>query len=309
MGRGHGHGHGHGHGMAATRAGARHLPRLRIALILTGTYLVVEVAAALATGSLALLSDAAHMLTDVAGLGMALAAISVANRLQRPSGHTFGLYRLEILAALVNAVLLTCVGIYVLWEAIDRLANPVAVPSISLLVVAGIGLIVNLAAFALLRDGADESLNVRGAYLEVVADMVTSLGVLVGGFLMMATGWSWIDPVIGTAVGLLVVPRAIRLGIQALRVLVQAAPSHVDVEALRVDLANIPGVREVRDLHVWTLTSEMEVGSVHLTVERGSDHHAVLDRAQQLLRQDYAVAHPTVQIEPADHRDCPEAEW
>lgn len=307
MGRG--HGHGHGHGMAATRAGVRHLPRLRIALILTATFLVVEVAAALATGSLALLSDAGHMLTDVAGLGMALAAISVANRLQRPNGHTFGLYRLEILAALVNAVLLTGVGAYVLWEAIDRLANPVAVPSIPLLVVAGIGLIVNLAAFALLRGGADESLNVRGAYLEVVADMVTSLGVLVGGFLMMATGWSWIDPVIGTAVGLLVVPRAIRLGLQALRVLVQAAPSHVDVELLRADLATIPGVREVRDLHVWTLTSEMEVGSVHLTVERGSDHHAVLDQAQQLLRQDYAVAHPTVQIEPADHRDCPEAEW
>lgn len=304
-----GQGHGHGHGLAAASAGARHLPRLRMALGLTAAFLIVEVVTALTTGSLALLSDAGHMLTDVAGLGMALAAISVANRGQSSSGHTFGLYRLEILAALANAVLLTGVGIYVLWEAIDRLANPVEVPSVPLLVVAGVGLVVNLVAFGLLRAGANQSLNVRGAYLEVVADMFTSLGVLAGGFLMMVTWWPWVDPVIGAVVGLFVVPRAIRLGVQALRVLIQAAPSHVDVEALRSDLANIPGVQEVRDLHVWTLTSEMEVASAHLTVERRSDHHAVLDRAQHLLRQDYAIPHPTVQIEPTDHRDCPGAEW
>ena len=268
----------HAHGDAAARAGARHAGRLWWAFALIASVFVLEAVAGVITGSLALLSDAGHMLTDVLGLGMALAAIHLANRAGTGGGRSFGLYRLEIFAAFANAVLLFGVAGYVLVEAVLRLDDPPEIATGAVLVVAFIGLVVNLVAVALLRGGATESINVEGAYLEVLADMIGSIAVIVAAALMAATGWWWLDPVAGALLGLWILPRAWRLGHQALRVLLQAAPPGLDLTALRSDLAGLDGVVDVHDLHVWTLTSEMDVASAHVTVGAGTDSHAVLDR-------------------------------
>ena len=308
MGAGHGHHHGHG-GSGPARAGARHAPRLRLAFALIGAFFLVEAAAGLLTGSLALVADAGHMLTDVVGIGMALAAISFASRRGASGQRTFGLYRLEILAALANAALLFGVALYVLAEAVGRLSEPPEVPGGPVLAVAAAGLAVNLAAFFLLRTGAGESLNVEGAYLEVVADAVGSLGAVGAAVVLQTTGWRYVDPLVGVAVGLFILPRTWRLGGQALRILVQAAPPHVDPEAVRADLAALPGVVDVHDLHLWTLTSDMEVASAHLMVAAGTDAHGVLDQARDLLREVHRVDHATLQVEPDDHRGCEELSW
>lgn len=318
MGADHGHseGHSHAHGMSLARAGERHRTRLTIAFALIATFFVVEAVAGVLTNSLALLSDAGHMLTDVIGLGMALAAIQLATRhalaareRDDPSSHTFGLYRLEILAAFVNSLLLIGVAAYVLVEAVRRLADEPEVLGGPMLVVAVLGLAVNLVAFALLRDGANESLNVEGAYLEVVADTIGSLGVIVAALGMKVFGWGWIDPVIGALIGLWILPRAWRLGRQAVRILLQSAPPHVDIARMRDDLLAIPGVADVHDLHVWTLTSEMESVSAHLVTSGSVDHHGVLDQARVLMAETYGIEHGTFQVEPDSHTGCTDVDW
>ncbi|MGH9183124.1 MAG: cation diffusion facilitator family transporter [Acidimicrobiales bacterium] len=302
-------GHDHPCGSGASRAGARHLGRLRAAFVLTLGFFAVEVAAAAVTGSLALLSDAGHMLTDAGGLGMALAAIGLASRQPQRPGRTFGLYRLEILAALVNSVLLLGVAGYVLVEAVRRLEDPPGVPGVPMLVVATLGLGVNLVALRLLSAGATESLNVEGASLEVLADAVGSVGVIAAAAVVVLTGWGWADPLAAVAIGLFILPRALRLAAKAVRILVQAAPPHIDLDAVRTDLAALAGVVDVHDLHLWTLTSEMEVASAHLMVAAGTEAHGVLDQARVLLRERYRVDHATLQVEPEDHRGCDEIRW
>lgn len=299
-----GGGHDHVHG--ASHAGARHKGRLLAAFALLATFMVVEVVAGLATRSLALLSDAGHMLTDVVGLGMALAAIQLASRGAHRRHQTFGLYRLEILAALANAVLLLGVALYVLVEAVRRFGDPEEVSLGPMLVVACLGLGANLVAFGLLRAGAKQSLNLEGAYLEVVADTIGSVGVILGGLVMHATGWHWVDPAIGVAIGAWILPRTVRLGGKAVRILVQAAPAGVDLDAIESDLEALEGVVDVHDLHVWTLTSDMEVASAHLMVRVGTDSHAVLDRARDVLGERHGITHATLQIEPDDHQGCDE---
>jgi len=300
------HGH-HDHG--SIRAGERHKGRLATAFVLLAVFMVVEVVGGLVSDSLALLSDAGHMLTDVIGLGMALAAIQLASSSRERSHQTFGLYRLEILAALANAVLLVGVAIYVVVEAIGRFGDPPDVATGMLLVVAVLGLAANLVAFALLREGAKESLNLEGAYLEVLSDTVGSVAVIVGGLVIEATGWTWVDAAVGVAIGLWILPRTWRLGAKAVRILVQAAPAGVDLGALEADLAGVAGVVDVHDLHVWTLTSDMEVVSAHLMVSAGTDHHGVLDQARSLLRDGYRIEHATLQVEPDDHKGCHEMTW
>jgi len=304
-----GHGHSHAPGVAAGRAGARHVGRLWWAFGLISVFFVVEVVGGLLSNSLALLSDAAHMLTDLVGLGMALAAIHVASRAATRTDRTFGLYRLEILAALANAVLLLGVGVYVLAEAVLRVRDPEAIESGLMLVLALGGLAVNVIAMFLLRQGASESLNVKGAYLEVLADLLASVGVVVAAVIVGVTGWEYADPLIAGLIGVFIFPRTVRLGAQALRVLVQAAPPEIDVDAMRADLGLLPGVVDVHDLHVWTLTSDMEVASAHLMVRVGTDSHAVLDQARDMLGEHYNVHHATLQIEPDDHRGCDEVNW
>lgn len=315
---GHNHAHSHGHGVSAAaggeRAGARHRGRLAAAFAVLFVFMVVEVVVGLITGSLALLSDAGHMITDVAGLGMALAAISLADRHVAGSAathpnRTFGLYRLEILAALANAVLLFGVAGYVLVEAVGRIGDAPEMNSGPILAAAVAGLAANLVAFVLLREGSRESINVEGAYLEVLADTLGSVGVIVGAIVMGVTGWGWVDPVVGVAIGLWVVPRTWRLAGQALRILIQAAPHGLDLDALTSDLAAIEGVVDVHDLHVWTLTSEMDVASAHLMIGVDRDAHAVLDGARSVLQERYGISHATLQVEPADHRGCDDITW
>jgi cobalt-zinc-cadmium efflux system protein len=282
---------------------------LAVAFCLIVAFLVVQVVVGLVTSSLALLSDAGHMATDALGLGMALAAIHAASASQAHVQRTFGLYRLEILAALANAVLLFAVAGYVLIEAIRRLGDPPDINAVPVLVVGVLGLAVNLVAFRLLRAGARESLNVEGAYLEVVADLLGSVGVIVGAAVWGLTDWGWVDPVIGAAIGVFILPRAWRLGREALRVLLQAAPAGVDVADIQRELSALPGIVDVHDLHVWTLTSEMEVASAHLMVRTGTDTHGVLDQARWLLQERYGLEHATLQVEPEDHRGCDDVHW
>ena len=288
----------------------RYRPRLVIAFTMAATFLVVETIVAFVSQSLVLLSDAGHMLTDVVGVGMALAAITVASRAGGGRGRrTFGLYRLEVLAALANAILLFGVAGYVLWAAVRRLGDPVDVPATPVLAVAAVGLVLNLVSYLLLRRGAEESMNVRGAALEVLADAVGSAVVLVVAVVMTITAWDWVDPVAAIGLGLFILPRAARLAAHALRVLLEAAPPHIDLAGVQADLADIPGVLDVHDLHIWTLTSDMEVATAHVMIGPSTDSHAVLDQAQQRLRERHGVMHATLQLEPSDHTGCDEVGW
>ena len=299
-------GHGHGHASAS----GQHVGRLWAALGLGATFLVVETTIGVATGSLALISDAAHMLTDVIGIGLALAAVILAARNHTNQSRTFGMYRAEVLAALANAVLLFAVAGYVLYEAVERFAAPPAVPGLPVVLTAVTGLVINAIAFLLLREGAKESLNLRGAYLEVLSDLVGSVGVLISGLITLTTGWRYADPVIAVAIGLFVLPRTWGLAKRALRILFQHAPERVDVERLRDDLTALDGVTEAHDVHVWTLTSGMEVASVHLAVAPEATPADVLVRAQKLLTDDYRLEHATVQVEPRDATaKCRDLSW
>ncbi|EHR52325.1 cation diffusion facilitator family transporter [Saccharomonospora marina XMU15] len=305
-----GHGHGHGHLPAAGSASGRYVRQLAAALVIGAAFLTLELVVGLATSSLALISDAAHMLTDVLGVGMALTAVLLARRSGPTLNRTFGMYRAEVLAALGNAVLLFGVAGYVTFEAVTRIGDPPAVPGLPVLLVAVAGMCANVVAFLLLRHGARESLNVRGAYLEVIADLIGSLGVLISGAVTLLTGWRYADPIAGVAIGLFVLPRTVILARRALRILFQHAPHGVDVGALNAELARLPGVEDVHDLHVWTLTSGMEVASAHLTVHAETDTSAVLAAAQKLLLTGYSIEHATLQVEPRESaRRCAQLSW
>ncbi|MGH8910124.1 MAG: cation diffusion facilitator family transporter [Egibacteraceae bacterium] len=304
-----GHSHSHGGAGAALSAGGRHRSRLVWAFGLILGFFAVEVVGGLVTNSLALLSDAGHMLTDVIGLGMALAAIQAARGSRPHPQRSFGVYRLEILAALANAVLLFAVALYVLYEAVRRFADPPEVLGLPLLAIAVAGLAVNLVAFFLLRQGSKESLNVRGAYLEVLADTLGSVGVIVAAVILATTGWPYADLIVGAGIGLFILPRTWRLGGEALRILLQAAPPEIDLDALRRDLAALDDVVDVHDAHVWTLTSAMDVASAHLMTRAGADMHRVLDQARHLLTERYHIDHATLQVEPDTHQGCQDLTW
>jgi len=304
----HSHSHAHSHG-ASARAGSRFAGRLRITFVLTLGFLVVQVIVGLATSSLAVLSDAGHMATDVLGVGMALAAIHAAGRPGIADHRTFGLYRLEILAALANAALLFGVAIYVGIEAIDRFRDPQGVTSGPVLAIGIVGLAVNLVCFAVLRSGAEASLNVRGAYLEVLSDALGSVGVIVAAVAMWTTGRAWVDPAVGVAIGIFILPRAWRLARDALRVLVQAAPAGIDIDEVRDALHHLDGVTDVHDLHLWTLTSEMDVVTAHLAVETAEQAQHVLDEALGMLTLRFGLAHATLQVEAASARRCDDLDW
>jgi cobalt-zinc-cadmium efflux system protein len=293
------------HSALAPRSVPDDFKRLRSSLLLVVGFMVVEIVGGLLTGSLALLSDAGHMGIDALSLGMAMAAV-VANRRLRPAGHTFGLYRMEILAALANTVLLLGLAAYILIESVGRLSTPTAIESGPMLVVALGGLVVNIISLRWLQG---ESLNIAAARAEVIADLAASVGVVVAAIVLARTGWTQVDSVAALAVAALIVPRAWKIGRQATRILVQAAPPGLDLEALRAELERIPGVVDLHDLHVWTLTSGMEVASAHLLVGAEVDSHATLDRARNLLEDVYGIAHATLQVEARSHRNCVEIEW
>jgi len=275
-----------------------HGSRRRLALVLglTCAFLAVEVVAGVLTGSLSLLADAGHMLTDVAGLVLALAAMKFAER--RPSPRrTYGYHRVEILAALTNALILAAVAGYILAEAWARFRSPQPVASVPVLAVAVAGLVVNLTGALLLRRGSRASLNVRGAYNEVLADALSSIGVIAGAAVITATGWLWVDPLVAVAIALFVVPRTWALVREAVHVLLEGTPPEVDLTALRAAMEGVPGVRTVHDLHVWTLTSGIHALSAHAVLQEGASHGAVLGALRQRVVDGFPISHVTVQLE------------
>lgn len=310
-GRGHGHGlgHAHGHPPAPGHAGARYRVRLAAAFGLTAAFFVVELLAALASGSLALLSDAGHMAADVVALGAALLATVVATRPDGSGRRTYGRYRAEIFASGLAVLIMLGVGVYVLVEAVGRIGGDAPVASGTMLLVGALGLAVNVAAIALLRSGSRESLNVRGAYLEVVADAAGSVGVMVAAVLIRVTGSPVWDLVVAVTIAVFVVVRAALLGRQVLAVLGQHAPEGLDPAEVAASLGAIDGVGEVHDLHLWTLTSGMHVGTVHLVVHDRDRHMTALREARTVLLERYGIDHVTVQVESPERDGCHELDW
>ena len=270
--------------------------RLAVVLGLTTVYLIAEVIGGLMTGSLALLADAGHMLTDVAGLGLALFAMSFAARPATPE-RTYGFHRVEILAALINSVVLVGISLFVLYEAWERLRNPQPVASGAMLAVAVVGLVVNLVGVSILKGGASGSLNVQGAYFEVLSDLLASIGVIVAGVVMWTTGWYYADPIISAAIGLFILPRTFKLMGAAIGVLLEGTPSDVNLAAVRARLGELAGVEGLHDLHVWTLTSGMNAMSLHVVLADGADHDDVLARVRHVVTGELHIAHVTVQVE------------
>ena len=301
-----GHGHSHGHGSALARSGEAAKRPLAIALAITAVTLVVQVWVGIAYGSLSLLTDGAHLLTDVGGIVLALAAVTLASRSTRDD-RTFGLYRLEVLSALANGALLIAVAAWAIVEAVERIQDPPEVPGAPVLVVGAVGLVANLVSLRLLSGGS--SLAAEGARMEVLADAVGSVGVVVGGGLILLTDAPVIDAWIGLAIGVWIVPRAVRLARDALKVLLQSAPDHLDLDAVQSDLDAVDDVVDVHDLHVWTLTTDMDVLTAHLMVRDGADQHAVLDSARQLLAERHGIHHATLQVEPETHLGCDQVDW
>jgi cation diffusion facilitator family transporter len=296
-----GHDHGHAHGTVA----AAHRGRLTVVLALTGIVFVVEVVGALLSGSLALLADAGHMATDALGIGMALTAVTLAQRPAR-GRRTFGLQRLEVLAAVANGLLLLGVGGYVLVEAVRRIGDPPEIHSGWMLSVALLGLAVNLGSLALLRNGQGESLNTRGAYLEVLGDALGSVAVIAAAVVIATTGWTAADVLASLVVGCLVLPRAWSLLREAFDVLLEAAPRGVDLEEVRAHVLGVSGVIAVHDLHAWTITSGQPVLSAHVVVadEVLADGHGgrVLDALCACLGDHFDLEHCTFQLESAGHQ-------
>ncbi len=303
MGAGDAHGHV-GSGRAVSAAG-RHRSRLAWALGLTVAYMGAEVIGGLLTGSLALLADAAHMLTDAGGLALALVAIRFAERPATPQ-KTYGYVRFEILSALANAVVLLLVTFYILYEAYQRFLDPPEVLSGPMLAIAAVGLVVNLVSMRLLAAGSSESLNVKGAYFEVLSDMLGSLGVIAAAAIILLTGWTLADPLIGAGIGLFIVPRTWRLLSQAVHILLEGTPPEVDMSLLERSILSIPGVAATHDLHVWTLTSGLDAMSGHVVVADMAEAPRVLRAVREVIMEQFRVDHVTVQIEDAALRAEPD---
>jgi cation diffusion facilitator family transporter len=296
---------GHDHGAVHGTAAAAHRGRLAVVLALTGGVFVVEVVGALLSGSLALLADAAHMATDALGIGMALGAVGLAQRPAR-GRRTFGWQRVEVLAAVANGLLLLGVGAYVVIQAVRRIGDPPDIHSGWMLGVAVLGLAVNLGSLMLLRAGQGESLNTRGAYLEVVGDALGSVAVIVAAVVIATTGWTGADVVASFAVGALVLPRAWTLLREAFDVLLEAAPKGVDLDQVRAHVLGVAGVLDVHDLHAWTITSGQPVLSAHVVVREEvlADGHGgrVLDALCSCLGHHFDLEHCTFQLESPGHR-------
>jgi len=297
--------HAHGHGAHSRAAlprgappshGARHKKRLVQVLALTVGFLLAELAVGLWTGSLSLLADAVHMTADAAGVGLSLIAIRFAER-PATATKTYGYYRVEILAAVVNGVVLCVLAVFILWRAWERLGAPPAVPGLPLVVTAALGLGVNLVALRLLHPGAAESLSVRGAYLEVLGDALSSGAVLVAGGVILATGWAMADPLAGALIGLLILPRTGALLAQAVNVLLEGVPPHLSIDEIEGAIREVGGVRRVHDLHVWTLTSGREAMSAHVVVEPGTAADPLLEALHVLLHARFGIDHTTIQVE------------
>ncbi|MFH8413606.1 cation diffusion facilitator family transporter [Streptomyces collinus] len=305
MGAGHDHGHAHGAAAGGTATSA-YRGRLRIALAITLGIVVVQIVGGALADSLALVADSAHMATDALGLGMALLAIHFANR--PPSDQaTFGYARAEILAALANCLLLLGAGGYVVYESVQRFITPAETEGRLALLFGVIGLVANLVSLALLMRGQKESLNVRGAFLEVAADALGSVTVIVSSLVIMLTGWQAADPIASLVIALMIAPRTWKLLRETLSVLLETAPKGVDMTEVRSHILATDGVEDVHDLHAWTITSGMPVLSAHVVVSpealNAIGHEKMLHELQGCLGDHFDVEHCTFQLEPSGHAE------
>jgi cobalt-zinc-cadmium efflux system protein len=282
---------------------------LTAAFVLTASLFVAELVVGLLAGSLAVVADSGHLATDVVTLGAALVATRIATRPDASGRRTYGRYRAEVFAAGLAVLLMIGVGVFVVAGAVSRIGAEPHIATGPMAVIGAVGLAVNVACLMLLHSGAGESLNVRGAYLEVLGDAAGSVGVLVASGLIAWTGTPVWDVVVAAGIGAFVVVRAVGLGRSVLRVLGQQVPPGMDPQRVAADLAAIQGVADVHDLHLWELTSGMTVATAHLVSADGADHHDVLDRARDLLASRHRIEHATLQIEPADHTSCGNIDW
>lgn len=288
---GYSHEHNHSHAMVTEK----NAKKLTIALVLTTSFLIVELIAALITQSLALLSDAAHMFTDAAALAIALLAIKI-GKLPADNKRTFGYQRFEILAALFNALMLFAVAIYIVYEAYQRFNQPAEIQTMGMLIVASLGLIVNLISMRILFSSSQESLNVKGAYLEVLSDALGSVGVIIAAIVIYFTGWMWIDTVIAVLIGFWVLPRTWLLLKQSIHILLEGVPEEIDIERLHTDLLALEGVEEIHQLKVWAISSKNIHLAVHLYAPN-ADPQKIYQEALHLLQYTYAINQSTLQIE------------
>ncbi|GAA2421101.1 cation diffusion facilitator family transporter [Streptomyces mauvecolor] len=303
---------GHDHGAPSAASGTlsgTYRKRLLWTIGISASITLIQVVGALLSGSLALLADAAHSLTDAIGVSLALGAITLAQRAPTPR-RTFGFYRVEIFSAVLNALLLAAIFVWVLWSAIRRFSEPVEVKGGLMFAVAVGGLAANLVGLWLLKDAKDKSLNLRGAYLEVLGDALGSVAVIVGGLIILFTGWQAADPIASIVIGLLIVPRTYGLLRDALHVLMEAAPDDVDLAEVRRHLLDEPSVVAVHDLHGWTVTSGMPVLTAHVVVKEAAldgGYGALLTRLQSCVGDHFDVAHSTLQLEPEGHSEAAES--
>lgn len=283
--------------MSGNHANTGNAKRLTIALCLTGTYLLAEVAGGIWTGSLALLSDAAHMLTDVMALVIALIAVRIGNK-PADLRRTFGYRRFEILAAAFNAVVLFGVAIYILYEAAQRFKTPPDIESGWMMAIAAVGLVINIISLYVLQGGKDSSLNLKAAYLEVLSDMLGSVAVIIAGLIIRYTGWWQADPILAVMIGLWVLPRTWKLLVESTNILLEGVPESIEMQKLLDELKALPGVVDVHDMHVWAITSGENSLTVHLVVSAYPSDGVLRQQALEVVKK-HNIEHANFQIETA----------
>ncbi len=277
-------------------ASAENKKKLLLVFLLTTFYMMVEVVGGLVTNSLALLADAAHMFTDAGALGLALLAVWYGGRDATPE-KTYGYYRAEILAALTNSVILLVISLYIFYEAWQRFKNPTPVMGLPMLVIASLGLVVNLVGLYVLYHSSKASLNVRGAYLELLSDTLGSLGVIGASVVIMVTGWQLIDLIMSVGIGLFIIPRTVNLLNEAVHILMEGTPRRIDIDEVRRAIASVRGVKGLHDVHVWTLTSGVDAMSAHVVVDDLSEGNRLLHELETMLRDKFDIHHTTIQLE------------
>lgn len=294
---GHHHGHNHSHGHSANKKA------LLVSFLLIATFMVVEVIGGLLTNSLALLADAGHMLSDAAALGLSFFALKLGER-KASQLKTFGYKRFEIIAAALNGLTLILISLYIFYEAFQRFANPPEVQSMGMLTISTIGLLVNIVAAWILMSGDKENLNVRSAFLHVLGDMLGSVGAIVAALLMIFFGWGIADPIASVIVACLIIVSGWRVTKESVHILMEGAPAQIQSEEVKAALGAIPDVKEVHDLHIWSITSGMPMLSCHLSITENGVHDHILQEAQNILHDSFGIEHSTIQVEK-NEKGCP----
>lgn len=310
MGHHHGHSHSHGHGHGHHHHGTNNKKALFWSFILISSYMIVEVLGGILTNSLALLSDAGHMLSDSAALGLSFFAIKMGEKSSTKS-KTFGYKRFEIVAAALNGITLIVISVYIFYEAINRFLNPPEVQSLGMLTISSIGLLVNIvAAWILMRGDKDQNLNVRSAFLHVIGDMLGSVGAIVAALLIYFWGWGFADPLASVLVAILIIFSGWRVTKDSIHILMEGSPAQLDIEEVKHALKKIPFVKDVHDLHLWSITSDFHSFSCHISITGEGEHDKVLHHAQSILHDQFGIEHSTLQIEneevgcPSHHGSC-----